>query len=277
MSAVRLRSDNARAAEKLAAATRVRELPYFSDAPLDRAAHLRDCLTAEALTSGLAKVILCGEGHVLCYAAARASVGSESSRSSLDSESSPKQGSNVGGRRGCGQLAVCQGGPLLDRLRDANLPVVFLGSDHSASPNKWFAAEVAAPAKLLESQPEVPVHPFAWSVVNLPQESHAAVQNVPEASMELQWLDLRSQSTKLAAPQAALAATAHGLLAWHRANRVSALSGHPMSVSQAGWALQGSPSERCYLSSTVDFQCYQSIGCVAGDHVHACKHCTCCS
>jgi NADH pyrophosphatase NudC (nudix superfamily) len=134
---------------------------------------------------------------------------------------------------------------LIDQLRDTSLPVVFLGLSGADSPNKWFAAEVAAPAKLLDAQHKLPLHPVAWCLANLPQEESAAPQNVPEGSVELQWLDLVKHGAKLAAPQAALAATAHGMLGWHRSNRVSPVSGLPMEASQGGWALKVSGKERC--------------------------------
>jgi NADH pyrophosphatase-like rudimentary NUDIX domain len=62
---------------------------------------------------------------------------------------------------------------------------------------------------------------------------------------DVTWVDLRKNSTQLEPADAALAGTAHGLLAWHRSCEYNEESGGPLVPGHAGWARVDESSKKC--------------------------------
>lgn len=77
------------------------------------------------------------------------------------------------------------------------------------------------------------------------QAAEGSEGNVPMDSMS--WVDLRKHSGDLTGPDASLAATAHGVLAWHKSCCYSEDSGKEMVPGHAGWARMEDPASKCVL------------------------------
>lgn len=207
------------------------DLPFFTDYPLCRASHLRRDITERAHCDAAARVLLLHDGCVLCSAPAH-----EQERPSESAASD----SSAGASAPQGQLLICRGGEDVEALRDEVQPAVFLGTAHASAAERWFALDVSDRGRC-EAQ-------CGQLAVNDKDALRAlGSSGSTDKGGHLVWINVRNTPQTLPLPQGALAATASGMLAWHRKNAFSGASGVALTATQGGWALRGAEGERCAI------------------------------
>lgn len=124
----------------------------------------------------------------------------------------------VSGAEGALSLAPVPAGH--DCLSHAVAPPIFLGLSDGVP---WFAADIS------NWEPDGQETNTVGAFVDL------SVQRWPSAPEDTRFAELRGIMTELSAADAELAATARGLVEWHRTHRFCACCGAESAPAQAGW------------------------------------------
>ena len=209
------------------------DLPFFTDYPLARASHVRRKVDERAHCDASARVLLLHDGCALCHIPREAQHTSDGA-----SDSSAASSDGATGAR----LVVCPGGEAVEALRESAQPAVFLGTARSSAGERWFALAAADRGRCEAQCGEL-------AVSDAEGVSLSGLNGAAGEGAGLGWVNVRNSPLALPLQQGALAATAAGMLAWHRNNAFSATSGKALTATQGGWALTGADGERCGLLS----------------------------
>jgi hypothetical protein len=116
-------------------------------------------------------------------------------------------------------LAVSKLTPLREYRSNLKEPLLFLGISQDGAP--YFAA----------------------------QASDANKDNFSKDVMS--WVDIRSRSGDFTSADSSLAATAHGVLAWHQSSTYSEETGKELVAGHGGWARMEDSNSKCALLCTI--------------------------
>ena len=232
--------------------------PVYSENPLTRSANLRENASLDSAPEQAA-VVLLHRGAVLCHQ--RNEDGGAAATLQADaSETQPGHGASAAAAEPVGAFAgTIAASDLADKAHlriaactpraaqhaglEAQLPVAVLGS--SATGTLWLAAEVADADAAMQAH-----QPAQDGRLGDPEAAAAGTgspaQDDKQCAHDLTWVDVRKAGASLCATDSAVAATAVGLIAWHRGNRFSAATGASTGVERGGWAVRGdNAGERC--------------------------------
>ncbi|PZX19068.1 NAD+ diphosphatase [Palleronia aestuarii] len=136
---------------------------------------------------------------------------------------------------GCGVLPVWRGKPLVRTLEDGGVRLAWTAADHPAldgAPPAFFLGREGAGTRFA-------IDLSHWDPGEMPETLGAFAdpsrQEHPMLNDGAAFVELRSVMTALSPRDAELAATARGLLEWHRTHPHCARCGALSEIAQAGW------------------------------------------
>jgi NADH pyrophosphatase-like rudimentary NUDIX domain len=192
----------------------------YTEYPLDRAANSRaKNLSLESSPPDATALILMHKGAVLCEACA-----GHVAQPAPHHEHSHTDANAL-------RLAVARHIAAFHSVLVPDMPAVLLGVDKEHT--SIFGAEVTDCNDTTDAFRQATTSSHSCN-------GEAAVNS----SVSLEWVDVRKHGAELLAGDAALAATAAGMLAWHSNQRLSAVTGERLHAKSSGWALQGGSDEK---------------------------------
>lgn len=241
--------------------------PVYTEFPLTRDASVRETITLDSAPA-TAAVVLLHRGAVLCLgnrassnrgASNNLQAGASSTHVDDDAADDRPVDMSASALASCKaaedssfRIAACLPQAAQKAGLEPHLPAVVLGATGTGT--LWLAAEVAdseTSQQAWQTAKDVRLGDAAADANDLPRTAQ-------QSSDGLTWVDVRKLGASLCAEHSAVAATAVGLLAWHRGNRFSAATGAMVRVERGGWAVRGA-GERCERRQLFSFDMTEGV------------------